>query len=376
MRDYNPEEINVKMDTTKIMVSAKHEEKGQGSSVSREYNREVNIPRDVDPLALQCTLNPDGYLVVHAPLPTPSYSSIKDSSSASVSPPGLVQSSSSYSTSSSSSTLPKGASLTNQNIPATPAPAYSQVQQEQVQQQSQQSVNPPPPTTSTTKQSSSSSFTKTNDHPDHVTASFKPPVDLSKFDTLMEDRGPLLPPPHQFPSSQFPESVLGSTSTLNRSSPFPESVLGSTSTLNRSSPFPESVLGSTSTLNRSSPFPESVLGSSSTLNRSSPFGSLSSGFPSGPISSQSQLSTPLVTSQDGKFQLTMPIDDYKPEELTVKTQDGKVIICAKRQTTTGNRNQTTEMSREHSLPDNVDPLTVKAFFTDTNNLIVEAPFIR
>ncbi|XP_005108414.1 uncharacterized protein LOC101857145 isoform X2 [Aplysia californica] len=327
MRDYSPEEINVKMDTTKIMVSARHEEKGGGSSVSREYNREVNIPRDVDPLALSCTLNPDGYLVVHAPLPTPSYHAIKDSTGATHSPPGVVKSSSSYQTSS-SSTLPKGASLSNQ----IPPPMYSPRDQQQQQQQTRvHTINQQPPMSSIKQpnafaQSSLFNQSDSMEHPDHVVPSYKPPVDLSKFDSMMEDHGPRLTP--QFQSSQLHSA------------------------------------------------PASHLSGSSTLPKSSPFGSLSSTFPTGPISSQAQLSTPMVTSQEGKFQLTMPIDDYKPEELTVKTQDGKVIICAKRQITSGNRNQTSEMSREHSLPDNVDPLTVKAFFTDTNNLIVEAPFKR
>lgn len=319
MRDYKPEEVNVKMDSTKIMVSARHEEKGGGSTVSREYNREVNIPRDVDPLALQCTLNPEGYLVIHAPLPAPSYNAINDSSTATHSPPGILKSASSYQTSSTAPSRPQPAYVSSPS-------AFSQPQQQQVrthtismQQQPPPSSNKPPATFT------QSSFNHEDmlSHPDHVVPTYKPPPDLSKLDIL--DTAP-------------PRSI---SQTLHSSSSHLQN---------------------------------------STFPKPPPFSTINSAFPSGPIfpesSSQAQLSTPAVTSHDGKFQLTMPIDDYRPEELTVKTQDGKVIICARREVTSGNRAQTMEMSREHSLPDNVDPLTVKAFFTDTNNLIIEAPFIR
>ncbi|RUS81054.1 hypothetical protein EGW08_011173, partial [Elysia chlorotica] len=285
MKDYNPDEVNVKMDSSKIMVSARHEEKSEGSTVSREYSREVNIPRDVDPLALQCTLNPDGYLVVHAPLPVPGYPAVKEagssgqqagtrpenstvvsSSSSYYSSPsgGLNKMSSSYQTSSTSSSTSAGRP---QLQPQSSLPAYFQQQHHQQQpqhnhQQQQQHV-------------------KT-----HV-----------------------INQQHSAPPMQHANSNISMNSNSNGTQ-------------------------------------------------------------------VNQLSTPQVTSHDGKFQLTMPIEDFKPEELTVKTQDGKVVICASRNIKDGNRSQSSEMSREHSLPANVDPLTVKAFFTDTGNLIVEAPFIR
>jgi hypothetical protein len=43
VHEYRPEEVSVKMDAHKIMVSAKHEAKQGGSSVSREYSREVRF---------------------------------------------------------------------------------------------------------------------------------------------------------------------------------------------------------------------------------------------------------------------------------------------------------------------------------------------
>ncbi|BFZ15520.1 hypothetical protein BsWGS_18559 [Bradybaena similaris] len=317
MKDYKPEEMNVKMDSIKIMVFAKHEEKGEGSKVSREYSREVNIPRDVDPLSLQCTLNPDGYLVVHAPLPVPSYNAIKESATASHSPPIAVKSSSSYSTTSTGPSKPSSA------FTSGPTSAFSQQQQQHhahtINQQQAIPNNRPPATFTQPKYSQG----ETISHPDHVVPSYKPPPDLSKLDI----------PDSAQPRSSSPSYHSTTSSHLQNSS----------------------------------------------FSKLPPFSTLSSTFPSGPIfpesSAQAQLSTPAITSHDGKFQLTMPIEDFRPDELTVKTQDRKVIICAKREVSSGNRAQTMEMSREHSLPDNVDPLTIKAFFTDTNNLIVEAPFM-
>ncbi|XP_059142398.1 uncharacterized protein LOC131930040 isoform X2 [Physella acuta] len=318
MKEYKPEEVNVKMDSTKIMVSARHEEKGSGSTVSREYSREVQIPRDVDPLALQCTLNPDGYLVVHAPLPAPNYSAIKDTSRDSNASPNVMKSTSSYQTSSTVSSKPQSTIITD--VPAGFTQELPQTRGHLSSQLNTQPRNKPPPTFTPPSMFKHEELLS---HPDHVTPSFKPPPDLSKLDMLENNQPRLINHPlHSVPPSHL------SNSTFSKP----------------------------------------------------PFNTLSSTFPSGSLfsepSSQAQLSAPVVTSHDGKFQLTMPIDEFRPEELTVKTQDCKVIICAKREVSTGNRAQTMEMTREHSLPDNVDPLTVKAFFTDTNNLIVEAPFIR
>ncbi|KAH9518837.1 hypothetical protein Btru_006374, partial [Bulinus truncatus] len=301
MKGYQPEEVNVKMDSTKIMVSAKHEEKGTGSTVSREYNREVNIPCDVNPLSLQCSLNPDGTLVIHAPLPVPTYNAIKDSSGISSPPSGHTKSVSSHLTSSTS----------NVPLSATPPSSCFQPQQKQAM----------PSNKTSSYTAGSSVFEENASHPDHVVPSFKPPPDLSKLDL---ESPPRISSHHH---NSLPASNL----------------------------------------------------QSSIFSRPSPFSSLNSNFTTPAFSdssSQVQLNTPIVTSHDGNFQLTLAINDFKPEELTVKTQDGKIIICARREVSTGNRAQTVEMTREHSLPDNVDPFTVKAFFTETNNLIVEAPFLK
>ena len=82
VHEYKPEEVNVKMEANKIIVYAKHEEKDGHKSVSREFSREVNIPNEVDPMALQCTISKDGILTVEAPMPVPGYQPITE-------PPGM-----------------------------------------------------------------------------------------------------------------------------------------------------------------------------------------------------------------------------------------------------------------------------------------------
>ncbi|KAK3101907.1 hypothetical protein FSP39_007248 [Pinctada imbricata] len=79
VHEYKPEEVNVKMDADKLIVYAKHEEKDGHKSVSREFSREVNIPKEVDPMALQCTISKDGILTAEAPMPVPGYQQITDS---------------------------------------------------------------------------------------------------------------------------------------------------------------------------------------------------------------------------------------------------------------------------------------------------------
>ena len=68
---YTPEEIMVKTVDNKLLVHAKHEEKGEGKSVYREYNREFLLPEGTDPEAIKSSLSRDGVLTVEAPLPKP-----------------------------------------------------------------------------------------------------------------------------------------------------------------------------------------------------------------------------------------------------------------------------------------------------------------
>ncbi|KAK3103126.1 hypothetical protein FSP39_016686 [Pinctada imbricata] len=66
--EFRPEEIQVKVQDNKLSVAARHEEKNNKSSVSREYCRQVDIPDDVDQERLQCVLSKDGILTVDGPV--------------------------------------------------------------------------------------------------------------------------------------------------------------------------------------------------------------------------------------------------------------------------------------------------------------------
>ena len=66
--EFRAEEIQVKVQDNKLSVAAKHEEKSNKSSVSKEYCRSVDIPDDVDQDKLQCVLSKDGILTVDGPV--------------------------------------------------------------------------------------------------------------------------------------------------------------------------------------------------------------------------------------------------------------------------------------------------------------------
>lgn len=66
--EFKPDEIQVKVQDNKVIVYAKHEERNNAQSVSREYSRQVDIPPNVDQERLQCVLSRDGILTVDGPV--------------------------------------------------------------------------------------------------------------------------------------------------------------------------------------------------------------------------------------------------------------------------------------------------------------------
>lgn len=66
---YSPEEIVVKTVDNRLQVHAKHEEKTDTRSISREYSRDFLLPRGVNPELIRSSLTKDGVLIVEAPLP-------------------------------------------------------------------------------------------------------------------------------------------------------------------------------------------------------------------------------------------------------------------------------------------------------------------
>lgn len=269
VNSYKPEEVSVKIDATKLIVYAKHEEKSDNKSVSREYSREVDLPRDIDSMALQCSISTDGILTVEAPMPTPQYGAIKDSGGARTPPKEhVIQTTSSSSVSSGARNTP----------PPSIQPQQQQGLQSQQQQQQQQ-------------QKHSSTFTT----------------------FLSGGSGGAQPQQQKFQATQPVVNVN------QQSAPPP------------------------------------VL-SSAPQQASSSFNSLQ--------------------ESDRKFKVDVDIEDFSPEELSVKTVDKKLVISAKREEKLGNRTSTKELNREIYLPETVDPYSVKAFFSDSGKLIVEAPYIR
>ena len=77
VHEFRPEEINVRTQEQKLIVHAKHEEKADGKSMSREFSRQVDIPAHVNPSQLACVLTKDGVLEIEAPVAAPAYDAIR-----------------------------------------------------------------------------------------------------------------------------------------------------------------------------------------------------------------------------------------------------------------------------------------------------------
>lgn len=69
MRQFKPEEIQVRTAGNALTVTAKHDEKDPNKSVFREYNRSYVLPKDVHPERLTSKLSTGGVLTIEAPLP-------------------------------------------------------------------------------------------------------------------------------------------------------------------------------------------------------------------------------------------------------------------------------------------------------------------
>ncbi|XP_052219587.1 body wall muscle protein HR-29-like [Dreissena polymorpha] len=69
LRQFKPEEIQVRTSGNQLTVSARHEDKDAGKAVFREYNRSYVLPKDVAPERLTSKLSTGGVLTIEAPLP-------------------------------------------------------------------------------------------------------------------------------------------------------------------------------------------------------------------------------------------------------------------------------------------------------------------
>ena len=81
----------------------------------------------------------------------------------------------------------------------------------------------------------------------------------------------------------------------------------------------------------------------------------------------------LVTSEDGKFKVSLDTSNYQPEEITVKVVDDKLAISAKHEAKSNDVYEYCEMYRSFDLPDNVDPSAITSHLSSSGQLTVEAP---
>jgi len=69
VRQFKPEEIDIKTKDGTIKIHAKHEENTEHGRIYREYQRSCALPKDLDPQTLKSQLGQDGVLRIEAPLP-------------------------------------------------------------------------------------------------------------------------------------------------------------------------------------------------------------------------------------------------------------------------------------------------------------------
>lgn len=70
VRDFNPEDLMVKVTGDFVEVQGKHEEKKKGGPglTTRQFNRRYRIPKGVHTMALESAMSPEGVLIISAPM--------------------------------------------------------------------------------------------------------------------------------------------------------------------------------------------------------------------------------------------------------------------------------------------------------------------
>uniref|UniRef100_A0A0B7AP93 SHSP domain-containing protein n=1 Tax=Arion vulgaris TaxID=1028688 RepID=A0A0B7AP93_9EUPU len=84
---------------------------------------------------------------------------------------------------------------------------------------------------------------------------------------------------------------------------------------------------------------------------------------------------PIVSDAEGNKRLSLRFDckEFKPEEITVKTVDNKLMVHAKHTEESPGRKVYREYSRQYILPNKIDPLTLNSTFAADGVLSIEAP---
>ncbi|KAJ0171135.1 hypothetical protein K1T71_013334 [Dendrolimus kikuchii] len=81
-----------------------------------------------------------------------------------------------------------------------------------------------------------------------------------------------------------------------------------------------------------------------------------------------------ITADKDKFQVNLDVQHFKPEEITVKTADGYVIIEGKHEEKQDEHGFISrQFTRRYALPDNCDPDTVESRLSSDGVLTIIAP---
>lgn len=78
VRNFKPEELEIKTLDNKLMVHAKHQEESETSQVYQEFQRQFLLPEGIELDKMKSVLSPEGVLTVEAPLPTPEVEAPKE----------------------------------------------------------------------------------------------------------------------------------------------------------------------------------------------------------------------------------------------------------------------------------------------------------
>ena len=92
-------------------------------------------------------------------------------------------------------------------------------------------------------------------------------------------------------------------------------------------------------------------------------------------SSLLKVDRPFVTDPVGNKKLSLRFDcsQFKPEEVSVKTMDKRLCVHAKHVEESPGKKVYREMSREYTLPNNVDPLKITSTLSADGVLQIEGP---
>ena len=100
-----------------------------------------------------------------------------------------------------------------------------------------------------------------------------------------------------------------------------------------------------------------------------------------PTSSTIITSQPTVNRQssrvevdENRFQVTLDVSQYKPEDIEVKVDNNKLTVRAETKGKRGDANyEEKEFFRQYTLPDDVDAQQVRSYYTEDGHLTLEAP---